>query len=190
MSDEYNKYRNRYYYKESYEAAIGTFATGCVFLFVGIVSLVLNTLNVDFIGLASWGYWLFIPAFFIFIGGFNQLYRNSKYKKIVKNALASRNFQGNYKLEHIALDIGMKPSILLRVLLDLRNQGVVQYSFDPESGQIILGQPIAYQKATEYTAPPKKISEPLPTEGKNYCVYCGHKLESTGNFCPNCGSNL
>ncbi|MFX0004408.1 MAG: zinc ribbon domain-containing protein [Candidatus Hermodarchaeota archaeon] len=185
-----DKYRHRYYYKESYEAAIGTFAVAIVFLFVAILSLFFLHFGIPFIGLAWWGYWLFIPAFFIFIGGFEQLYRNYKYKQVVKNALAQRNFQGTYKLEHIALEIGMKPNILLRVLLDLRTQGIVQYSFDAESGQIILGQKITYKPATEYVAPPKKIEEPLPTEGKNYCVYCGHKIESAGNFCPNCGSKL
>ncbi|MFW9973030.1 MAG: zinc ribbon domain-containing protein [Candidatus Odinarchaeota archaeon] len=188
MSED--KYRHRFYYKESYEAAIGTFAVAMVFLFVAILSLFFLHFNIPFIGLAWWGYWLFIPAFFIFIGGFEQLYRNYKYKQVVKNAIAQRNFQGTYKLEHIALEIGMKPAILLRVLLDLRNKGVLKYSFDAETGQIILGQPITYKPATEYVAPPKKIEDPLPTEGKNYCVYCGQKLESSGNFCPNCGSKL
>ncbi|MFX1418018.1 MAG: zinc ribbon domain-containing protein, partial [Promethearchaeota archaeon] len=112
------------------------------------------------------------------------------YKQVVKNALAQRNFQGTYKLEHIALEIGMKPAVLLRVLLDLRTKGLIKYSFNSETGEIILGQPITYTPATEYIAPPKKIDEPLPTEGKNYCVYCGHRLESSGNFCPNCGSKL
>jgi hypothetical protein len=186
----HDKYKDRYYHKETYEAAIGTLATACVFLFVAILSLFFRHFNIDFIGLAWWGFWMFIPAFFIFIGGFEQLYRNYKYKKIVKNALAQRNFQGSYKLEHIALEIGMKPGILLRVLLDLRNKGFVKYSFDAETGQIILGQTITYTPSTEYTAPPKKIAEPLPTEGKNFCVYCGHKLEASGNFCPNCGSKL
>ena len=185
-----DKYKHRYYYKESYEAAIGTFAVAIVFLFVAILSLFFLAFNISFIWLSGWGYWLFIPAFFIFIGGFEQLYRNYKYKQVVKNAVAQRNFQGTYKLEHIALEIGMKPGVLLRVLLDLRNRGILKYSFDAESGQIILGQPITYTPATEYIAPPKKMDEPLPTEGKNYCVYCGHKIESSGNFCPNCGSNL
>jgi hypothetical protein len=185
-----DKYKHRFYYKESYEAAIGTFAVAIVFLFVAILSLFFLYFNIQFIGLAHWGYWLFIPAFFIFIGGFEQLYRNYKYKQVVKNALAQRNFQGTYKLEYIALEIGMKPSILLRVLLDLRNEGIVKYSFDAESGQIILGQAVIYKPATEYVPPPKKMEEPLPTEGKNYCVYCGHKIESSANFCPNCGSKL
>ncbi|MFX0188848.1 MAG: zinc-ribbon domain-containing protein [Candidatus Hodarchaeota archaeon] len=184
------KYKHRYYYKESYEAAIGTFAVAIVFIFVAVLSLFFRAFEIDFIGLAGWGFWLFIPAFFIFIGGFEQLHRNYKYKKIVKNAVATRNFQGTYKLEHIALEIGMKPSVLLRVLLDLRNKGVIKYRFDAETGQIILGQPITYTPATEYISPPKKLDAPLPTEGKNYCVYCGHKLETTANFCPNCGSNL
>ncbi|MFW9999149.1 MAG: hypothetical protein ACFE9Q_13010 [Candidatus Hodarchaeota archaeon] len=188
MSED--KYRHRYYYKETYEAAIGTFAVAIVFLFVAILSLFLRALNNPFIGLAWWGYWLFIPAFFIFIGGFEQLYRNYKYKQIVKNAVAQRNFQGTYKLEHIALEIGMKPGILLRVLVDLRNQGFLKYSFDPDSGQIILGQAVTYIPSTEYVQPPKKIEEPLSTEGKNFCVYCGQKLETSGSFCPNCGSKL
>jgi hypothetical protein len=187
---EFDKHKTRYYYKEKYEAAIGTFAVAIVFLFVAILSLFFRSYNIDFIGLDSWGYWLFIPAFFIFIGGFEQLYRNYKYKQVVKNAVAQRDFQGEYKLEHIALEIGMKPSVLLRVLLDLRNKGLIKYSFNAETGKIVLGKLITYAPATEYVPPSKKLDAPLPTEGKHYCVYCGHKIETGGNFCPNCGSNL
>ena len=184
------KYKHRYYYKEDYTSAIGTFATGIVFLFVAILSLFFRTYNVHFISLADWGFWLFIPAFFIFIGGFTQLHRNYKYQQVVKNALIQRNFVGTHKLEHIALEIGMRPKDILRVLLDLRNKGVVKYSFNSETGEIILGQGIAYSQATEYIPPAKKLDEPLSTEGKKYCVYCGHKIEISGSFCPNCGSKL
>jgi hypothetical protein len=188
MTDE--KYKHRYYYKEDYTSAIGTFATAIVFLFVAILSLFFRHYNFRFIGLADWGYWLFIPAFFIFIGGFTQLYRNYKYQQVVKNALKQRNFTGSYKLEHIALEIGMRPKDILRVLQDLRNKGIAKYSFNSETGQIVLGQDITYSQATEYVAPAKKLAEPLPSEGKNYCVYCGHRLEVAGTFCPNCGSKL
>jgi hypothetical protein len=176
MTDD--KYKNRYYYKEDYTSAIGTFATAIVFLFVAILSLIFRAINFEFIGLADWGYWLFIPAFFIFIGGFTQIYRNYKYQQVVKNALIQRNFTGTHKLEHIALEIGMRPKDILRVLLDLRRKGVVKYSFSSETGEIILGQDIAYSQATEYVAPTKKLEEPLSTEGKNYCVYCGHNIKS------------
>ena len=189
MTDD--KYKQRYYYKEDYTSAIGTIATAIVFLFVAILSLVFRAFeNFDFIGLAGWGYWLFIPAFFIFIGGFTQIYRNYKYQQVVKNALIQRNFTGTHKLEHIALEIGMRPKDILRVLQDLRRKGVAKYRFDSESGQIILGQDVVYSQATEYVAPAKKLEEPLPSEGKHYCVYCGHRLETMGTFCPNCGSKL
>jgi len=185
-----DKYKDRYYYKESYEAAIGTFATAIVFLFVAILSLVFRALDISFIGLAWWGFWLFIPAFFIFIGGFQQLYRNYKYQQVVKNAINQRNLEGTHKLEHIALEIGMKPKDILRVLVDLRNKGIVQYSFNAETGQINLGKKIEYAPANDYNPPAKKLTAPLPTEGKNFCVYCGHKIDESGVFCPNCGSKL
>ena len=188
MTDD--KYKNRYYFKESYEAAIGTFATALVFLFVACMSLVMNALELPFIGLRFWGYWLFIPAFFIFLGGVQQFYTNNKYKQLVKSALAQRNYEGTHKLEHIALEIGMRPKDILRVLQDLRTKGVAQYSFNSETGQIILGKTITYEPASEYIPPAKKLENPLPTEGKSFCVYCGHKIETKGNFCPNCGSNL
>lgn len=188
MTDD--KYKDRYYYKEDYTSAIGTFATGIVFLFVAILSLFFQTYNINFIGLKDWGYWLFIPAFFIFIGGFTQLYRNYKYQQVVRNAIIQRNYTGSHKLEHIALEIGMRPKDILRVLQDLRRKGFVKYSFDSENGQIILGQSIPYSQATEYVPPAKKLSQPLETTGKNYCVYCGQRVETAGNFCPNCGSNL
>ena len=146
--------------------------------------------DIEIIGLKRWGFWLFIPAFFIFIGGFEQLYRNIKYQQVVKNAIAQRNFQGTHKLEHIALEIGMRPRDILRVLLDLRRKGIVQYSFNAETGEIILGKTITYAPATEYVPPPKKLDAPLPMEGKSYCVYCGHNVEGKGNFCQNCGSKL
>jgi hypothetical protein len=95
----YDREKHRYYSKQKYEAAIGTFATGIVFLFVAILSLVLRYFpSFDLIGLSYWGVWLFIPAFFIFIGGFSQLYTNSKFKKAVKNALLDRGSQSTFNL--------------------------------------------------------------------------------------------
>ncbi|MHA1657757.1 MAG: zinc ribbon domain-containing protein [Promethearchaeota archaeon] len=184
------KYDNRYYHKESYETAIGTFGLAIVFIFIGILALIFHAFNIDFIELRSWGYWLFIPAFFISIGAFQQVYTNSKYKKLVKVSLMQRGFQGTYKLEHIALEIGMRPKDLLRVLLDLRNKGIVQYSFNPDTGEIILGQKIVYVPSSEYVPPAKNLDAPIPSGGKNFCVYCGHELDKSATFCPNCGSKL
>lgn len=182
-----DKYKNQYIYKKKYQSAIVIFIVAIVFLSVGILSYVLRNVHIV---VALLGSFLQIPTFFIFLGGFLQLYFNYKYRQVVNNALAQRNFQGTYLLEDLAVEIGMKPKILLSVLLDLRNKGIIKYSFDPDSGQIILGHTIIYTPSTDFKSPPNKLSVPLSTEGKNFCDYCGHKLESEANLCLNCGSSL
>ena len=87
--------RQRYYSKKSYEAPMSIFGTGIVFMIVGIISLVFNSLQFDFIGLRYWGYWLFIPAFFIFIGGFTQIYTNQNFKKAVRVVYNTRFTEEN-----------------------------------------------------------------------------------------------
>ncbi|MBD3193891.1 MAG: zinc-ribbon domain-containing protein [Candidatus Lokiarchaeota archaeon] len=180
---------DRYYKKGQYEAAIGTFAVAIVFVFVAILSLVFIALDIDFISLKTWGFWLFIPAFFIFIGGFEQLYTNYKYKRSIKAAIAERNYQGTHKLENIALETGIKPSDVLRVMLDLRQKGEIRYKFDPETGEINLGQKVEYEPVEDFT-PPKKVDKPLKSSEKNFCVYCGHQLRPGAAFCENCGSKI
>ena len=183
-------YRNRYYSKKKYEAAIETMGCGFVFLFVAILSLFFLAFNVNFIGLSSWGYWLFIPAFFIILGGVQQYYTNEKFQKSVRVAILDRGNQGTHKLEDIALEVGIKPRDVLKVLIDLRQKGVISYRFNSETGEIMLGEKVAYVKSEEYVVPPKQLTEPLETKGKGYCMYCGHQLTSEGNFCENSGSKI
>jgi hypothetical protein len=181
--------KDRYYSKEKYEAPMEIFGTAIAFIIVGVISLILNTLNIDFIGLRYWGYWLFIPAFFISIGGFTQIATNNKFKKSVRVALMDRDFKGNHKLEDIALEVGIKPKDVLRVLIDLRDKGFVKYKFNAENGEIELGQKIDYVQSENFVPPPKKIEAPIPTKG-SYCVYCGQQLRQGAKYCENCGSQI
>ena len=167
-----------------------TFGVGIVFIVVGVISLILNTIGLDFIGLRYWGYWLFIPAFFIMIGGFTQINTNNKFKKAIRNAILDRGGKGVHKLEDIALEVGIKPKDVLRVLADLRANRLISYKFNSQTGEIILGEGVEYAPSEEFVAPPKKIPDPLPTEGKNYCVYCGNQVSEDAKFCAFCGSAL
>jgi hypothetical protein len=169
---------------------MSTFGTGLVFLFVAIMSLVFRAINFDLIGLSSWGYWLFIPAFFITIGGFTQINTNIQFQKAVRVAILDRGNQGAHKLEDIALEVGIKPKVVLRVLIDLRQKGVISYRFNSETGEIVLGENVVYVPVDNYVAPPKNLAEPLSTEGKSYCVYCGQQLRKGSLFCENCGSKI
>ncbi len=182
--------KDRYFEKHKYEPATGTFATALVFTFVGILSLIFRALRVNFIGLSEWGFWLFIPAFFIFIGAFSQLYSNSRHKKMVMSALMDRNMQGTYKLESIGDEIGIDPKNILRVLMDLRNQGKVRYQFNSNTGEIILGENIVYKPVNEYATIEKKEVPSTPPESKTYCVYCGQSLPEGAKFCEHCGSKV
>lgn len=183
-------YKREYQKKGNYEAAIGTFAVGLIFLFVAILSLFMRYFNFDFIGLSGWGIFMFIPAFFILLGGFEQLYTNYKYKRSIKAAIAERNYQGTHKLENIALEIGIKPSDVLRVLLDLRESGEIRYKFNPETGEIMLGEKVQYEPVKEFQAEPEKVVEKVTSGEKNYCPYCGYQLRPEANFCENCGSKI
>ncbi|MFX1339329.1 MAG: hypothetical protein ACFFDK_12025, partial [Promethearchaeota archaeon] len=71
------KYKDRYYSKEKYKAVKGSFICVLVFLFVAILSLIFIRVGNTFLGLRFWGFWLFIPAFFILLGAFLQLYTNN-----------------------------------------------------------------------------------------------------------------
>ncbi len=182
--------KHRYYSKQKYEAAIGTFATAIVFLFVAILSLVLRSFpTFDIIALSAWGYWFFIPAFFIFIGGFQQIYTNNKFKNAVKNAILDRGGQGIFNLEDLALEVGIKPKDVLRVLVDLRARGEITYRFNSDTGEIILGEEVKYAPVENFVAP-KNLDSALPSEGKTYCVYCGNKVREGSQYCAFCGSKL
>ena len=146
--------------------------------------------DINFIGLAYWGYWLFIPAFFSFIGGFSSLYWDKRMRDTVY--AAGLNRKGRVKVEDLAQEVGYKPKNMLRILVDLRTRRGLQYSYDGDSGEIIFGEEIKYEQAAQFTEPmSKKQAEVIFPAGEvKYCHYCGHKPPAGSKFCESCGSNL
>jgi hypothetical protein len=184
--------QDRYYSKKDYKGDYSAFGTALVFTIVGIVSLVLKYAAPahDFWGIANWGYWMFIPAFFIFIGAINHLDVD---RRMRNNVLASiQNRSGAVKIENLASEAGVKPQQILRILVDLRVRNNIKYSYDANTGEILLGETVSYDKAPEFVAPlPKKQAEVIfPSEKGSYCPYCGHKPPEGSKFCESCGSNL
>ncbi|MHA1688093.1 MAG: zinc-ribbon domain-containing protein [Promethearchaeota archaeon] len=180
----------RYYEHEKYEPVIGTFATASVFTFVGIISLIFMRLNVNFLSLRYWGYWMLIPAFFIYIGGFRQLYTNKKYKKALLATLMDRNMEGTHKLEEIAQEVGLKPKDALQIFMNLREKGLVKYRFNSKSGEIILGESTQYRPVEEYISARGAKSPSITSMEKKCCIYCGQPLKQGARFCEYCGSEV
>lgn len=181
---------NRYYYKKNYTGNLSAFGTAIVFTIIGILSLVFRAYNIGFIELRTWGYWFFIPAFFIFIGGFSSIYWDNRMRDTVYSATVNR--KGRVKLENFAQEVSIKPNNILRILLDLRTKRGIQYSYDGATGEIIFGEETKYDQSPEFEAPlPKKQAEVIfPAGNVNYCPYCGHKPTAGSKFCESCGSKL
>ncbi len=149
----------RYYSKGKYEAVIGGLVLSLIFLGVATISALMGTFGYTdtFMSLHTWGFWMFIPGFFIMLGVFNQFYTNRNYQIAVHNAIRERGNKGNYKLEDLSLEIGIRPGDILKVLLDLRNKGLIRYRFNPSTGEIQLGESVDYVQSEEYTSPPRTI---------------------------------
>ncbi len=182
--------QDRYYHKKNYTGDFSAFGTAIVFTLVGVLALIFRAYNIYFIGLWTWGYWLFIPAFFIFIGAFSSVYWDRRMKNSLYAATVNRT--GRVNVTSLAQEVGIKPNSLLRVLVDLRTQRGIQYSYDTDTGDIVFGEDIKYNQSTEFTAPMSKKQAEVVFQAPeaSYCHYCGHKPPAGSQFCENCGSKL
>ncbi len=182
----------RQYEKREYVGTNSSLGCGLVFLGVGILSLVFSSVGITFISLNSWGYWLFIPAFFMLIGAVGSKSTDKHVRRDVLAVVQTRK-TGRFSLDEIAADAGVKRSHLLRVLMDLRGEGLVSYKYDSQTGEIILGEGVQYQQAPGFE-PVKKgeLSAPQAPSERKYCIFCGQMLDANPQvkFCPNCGSQL
>ncbi|MHA1303830.1 MAG: zinc-ribbon domain-containing protein [Candidatus Heimdallarchaeaceae archaeon] len=187
--------KNRYYYKKSYKGDYSAFGSALTFTAVGILSLIFDAYNINFIGLRYWGFWLFVPAFFSFTSAIGLIANDRKMRKAVLGFVQSHP-GGPIKVETISAQIGMKMNDILRVLVDLRMKGLVQYKYDTQTGEILLGEAVKYQRAPEFTSPPTKnqaetIASTIQlSQAEYYCPYCGQKNPEDSQFCINCGSKL
>jgi hypothetical protein len=181
---------DRQYTKKQYTGNWSAFGTGAVFALVGIIGLVLRFTGTDFIGLSGWGIYMFIPAFFILLGGISGLYTDRRLKRAM---LVTAQSKGNssIKLEALSIETNIRANDILRILLDLRNEGMIKYRYDATSGEIVFGESVSYQKAPEFTGPmTTREASTQETSSTSYCPYCGHKPPAGSQFCESCGSKL
>ena len=172
-------YEERKYESEAFWSSIGT---ATVFTIVGIISIILAVLDNPFIGLAYWGYWLFVPAFFIYIGAISTYFKNHRLKSQVLAAIM--NYHGKKViLENLAAEVMMKPKNLMRILIDLRTEFKIKFRYDTQSGELIIGEEVEAVSSTS--------TQPAATSGTKFCRGCGRRVEKEDSaFCTFCGSQL
>ncbi|MHA2309673.1 MAG: zinc ribbon domain-containing protein [Candidatus Heimdallarchaeaceae archaeon] len=144
---------NRQYTKKQYTGNWSAFGTGAVFALVGIIGIILRVTGTDFIGLASWGYYMFIPAFFIILGGISGL--------LTDRRLNLRN-EGliKYKYESTSGEIVFGES--------------VSYQQSPEfTGAMTTRQAATQEEVSTNYCP---YCGHKPPAGAQFCESCGSKL--------------
>jgi len=176
LEHKYKKDR-RYQGRSEY---LGAFGVAGVFTFVGIVSLILNATHFDFIGLRSWGYWMFIPAFFIWIGGISNYVKQKRLRQEVLAVLEAYP-SGVVNVENLTKELMMERPSLMRLLLDLRVERLLKFRVDTKSGDLIMGE--------SYVPPVVESPAAQPSAGQSYCPQCGQALDTDSMFCPNCGAS-
>lgn len=133
---------------------------------------------------------MFIPAFFILLGGISGLLTDRRLKRAM---LVTAQAKGNssVKLEALSVETNIRTNDILRILLDLRNEGFIKYRYDTASGEIVFGESVSYQQAPEFTGPmTTRQASTQDLTSSTYCPYCGHKPPVGAQFCESCGSKL
>ena len=182
--------KDRYYTKKQYTGNWSAFGTAAIFALVGILGIVFHYTDIMFIGLRYWGYYMFIPAFFIFIGGISGILTD---KRLRQTVLVTAQSKGNssVNLEALSTETNIRANDILRILLDLRNTGLVKYRYDTANGEVVFGESVSYQQAPQFEgAMTKRQAADVDIAGATYCPYCGHKPPAGAQFCENCGSKL
>jgi len=116
--------------------------------------------------------------------------------------LAALKSYKRISLTKLASELKMKTKETKEIIVDLRTDGKIKASFDPESGDVIVlsvkghapagGVLVANQ---EETVAPTPIGEPVIASAKSikdqgYCVSCGSRVQGSDKFCVTCGSYL
>jgi DNA-binding MarR family transcriptional regulator len=144
-------------------------------------------------------YMLFIPGGILFIAAISNII-NYRYDR--ERLLAALSSYQRIDLKQLAYELRMKTKDIKDIIIDLRTEGLVKASFDPESGEVIVlevngRQPSQSQLVISEVTPPadnsftEEISPSMKEiKEQGYCPYCGSRIQSSDKFCVTCGATL
>ena len=180
-----------YFDKSIGRGNIWTLAIGIAFTLWGAIALALHlAVGRDIPG----SYWMLIPGGILLIAGISNImtYRYNREKLL--EALKSYE---RVSMEQLANELNMKEKDVKEVLVDLRTEGRLKASFDPETGDVFVlevkGQkpiavvPVSSSGLPEHEANIQKTYKKIPDQG--FCPYCGSMIKPGDSFCNNCGAS-
>ena len=137
-------------------------------LILGLIFIVWGILS--YFGIFPGSIWIAFAGFWILGTAISILLSRSS---VLKTVLYSLKSYKRIKLDQLAKELDMRPDELRAAIVDLRAEGKINVRFDPETGEIIVGE--SFEKVRE---------------GKRFCQYCGEPVPETARFCPSCGSYI
>jgi hypothetical protein len=163
---------------------IWTIAIGVAFLIWGTISLLDHFLWArNFPGT----YWLLIPGGVMLVAGIANVI-NYRYNR--ERVLAALKSYNQVSINQLADELKLREKDVKEIVVDLRTEGRLKASFDPESGDIMV---LEVQGQAPVSASVPSISEastPSVKAKEGYCQYCGSLVKPGDRFCNNCGSAI
>nr|MDO8044014.1 zinc-ribbon domain-containing protein [Candidatus Baldrarchaeota archaeon] len=147
-------------YKSEYKA-YSSLAVGLILIAWGILS---------YFGIFPGSIWIAFAGFWILGTAISILLSRGS---VLKTVLYSLKSYKRVKLDQLAKELDMRPDELRAAIVDLRAEGKIDVRFDPETGEVIVGESFEKVKG-----------------GKRFCQYCGEPVPETARFCPSCGSYI
>jgi hypothetical protein len=133
-----------------------------------------------------------IPGAIMIISGISTIVAYRYNREKVLSALSSYD---RISVEQLANELGMQKKDVKETVIDLRTEGQLRASFEPESGDVIVlavrGQkPITSPRTATTTEKKEMLAKKPAASPEGFCPYCGSMVKPGDRFCNNCGSAL
>lgn len=140
-------------------------------------------------------YWLLIPGGILIIAGISNII-NYRYNR--ERILAALKSYNTVSINQLAKELKMQEKDVKEIIVDLRTEGRLKASFDPESGDVMIlevtGQssfavtPVSSSGLPGHEEAISNLKSVSSDQG--YCQYCGSMVKPGDRFCNNCGSAI
>lgn len=144
--------------------------------------------------------WLLIPGGILLLAAISNIFSYRYNRERILSALKSYQ---RVNIKQLSDELKMKDKDIKEIIVDLRTEGKLKASFDPESGDVVIlelkGLPPTGATFSEEAIPSAKVTisqveEITPAmeniKAQGYCPYCGSKIQVQDKFCITCGSAL
>jgi len=179
--------------KSAVRGNIWSIVIGLMLLIWGAVSLYVRVYKGNYLSPGT--PWLMLPGGIMIIAGISSIFTYRYNREKILGALKSYE---RVEITQLAEELNMKEKDVKNVIVDLRTEGKLKASFDPESGDVFVldvkGQPpmavvpVSSSGLPEHEEAIKKTFKSIPDQG--FCPYCGSMFKPGDRFCNNCGASI